>query len=43
MFIADIAQTTCKTPLTNAETLFPDMGEQVEYGDGEYPLELPVC
>lgn len=45
MFIADIRQTTCKSPLTTAELEFPNMGQgdQVEYGDMEYPLAGPTC
>lgn len=41
ILVADI-NNGCLTPLTTAETKFPHPGEFVEYGDGEYPLELPT-
>lgn len=41
MFIADVGN-GCVTPKTDAELKFPDPGIDVEEGDGEYPLRLPV-
>lgn len=40
MLVADI-DNGCLTPRTNAETDFPDPGEDVVYGDREYPLRMP--
>lgn len=35
----------CITPWGTAELAFPDPGLEVEYGQGEYPLNLPegIC
>lgn len=42
LFIPDPIWHDCKLPLTTAEMKFPNPGDQVLQGDGEYPLELPA-
>ncbi|EKG12228.1 hypothetical protein MPH_10635 [Macrophomina phaseolina MS6] len=41
LFIPDPIWHDCQLPLTNSELQYPDPGDQVVEGDGEYPLELP--
>ncbi|KAI5803655.1 hypothetical protein EDC01DRAFT_644106 [Geopyxis carbonaria] len=53
MLVADVSASNCMTPLSDAETLFPDMGEdesRITYPEGyktggqmEYPLNPPTC
>ena len=46
MLIADVDESTCRTPLSVAETLFEGVGlhgDEVEMGDGEYPLQPANC
>lgn len=40
MLVANVGN-GCSTPRTNAETAFPDPGEVVVAGDGEYELRMP--
>ncbi|KAF4301257.1 hypothetical protein GTA08_BOTSDO07276 [Botryosphaeria dothidea] len=41
LFVPDPIWHDCKLPLTTSELQYPDPGDQVVKGDGEYPLELP--
>jgi hypothetical protein len=46
MLVSDVKQSTCWTPLMVAETLFEGVGlhgDEVELGDGEYPLRPANC
>ena len=41
MLFADVGN-GCNSPKTNAELKFPHPGPDVQQGDGEYPLALPI-